>query len=71
MYFMKVLSEGVSYIVVRASSVTLMLLQSFSSIKAFELVMRNFGSNVVFNQSSKRQKGPERRYFFYCFQGDV
>lgn len=62
-YFMKVVYEGVSYGMVKASLVPSMLIQSLSSIKAFEVVMCSFGSNMEFNQSCKSQKGPERRYF--------
>lgn len=39
MYFMKVIYEGVSYRVAKASLVPSMLLQSFSSIKDFDMVI--------------------------------
>ena len=63
MYFMKVISKGLSHGMVREGLMSSMLLLSFSSIKAFELVMCNFGSKVAFNQSCKSHKGSEIRYF--------
>lgn len=69
-YFMKVISEGVSQGVVRENLVPSMLLQSFSSIKALDVVIYNFGSNMAFNQSCKSHKGSEIRYFFVDF-GEV